>query len=122
MTSARKAPSEFNFILTNALADTPDDKKIYEDNVAFADVRNACFIPVVLTCDIDENSRRIVSADRETNMKETNPESPATYHQEWRLLPIEHPNLLSLDTTNMSAKVAAEKIVGHVSQRMDLHV
>lgn len=120
--SAKKAPDMFNFILTNALIDTPEDKKLFEQVEALAETRNACMVPVILTCSIEENARRIISEDRERNMKETNAQSPALYNEKYRLLPITHKNTLSIDVSDTPAPISAEMIVQHIQKQMAHHV
>lgn len=55
-------------------------------------------------------------SERKDRFKETNPDAPARYAAEGRLIEIAHPSLLALDVTGVPPEEAAKKILGHASE------
>ncbi len=113
------SPPEYSFVLTNALFDHNQ-----EDHAWFARIqklaeaeRNGLFVPVRLICGVEENTRRIVSAERHARMKETNPESPRRNNEKYKPLMAGHPNLLELDTTSAAPAESAQAILDHARSR-----
>lgn len=115
------APS-LSFVFTNALAENDaDDMEVYRSIKEGAEKRGSEYIPVVLTCDMEENKKRIASADREANMKMTSPDDlESLYISEKKLLVPDHPNLMELDVTGISPADAAGRIKAHAYKIMDL--
>lgn len=107
------SPHDYNFVLTNALFEDPEQRAWYEKIEAMAEERGATFIPVRLSCSVEENTKRIVTPERKERLKETNPESPARNATEHQVLKIAHKNLIELDVTSISAQDAAKKIISH---------
>lgn len=110
------SPPDFSFVLTNALyEDDPADHAWFAEIEGLAAERGALFVPVRLVIsDTEEHRRRVTDPNRESRMKETDPAAPERYGQRAVLNP-NHPNLLSLDTTNLGAEETAEKILSHVA-------
>ena len=105
-------------IFTNALAaELPEDAERLENVRLLATSMGLPFIPVLITCAQDENSKRLVTEDRSIKGKLRNPEvlddilskyTPAHNPQ--------HPNALMLDTTNLDARTAARLIADHCAK------
>lgn len=106
-------PEDYNFVLTNSLREVPEDRTWYQETETMANARNAVFVPVRLTCSIEENKRRIVMPERSARMKSTNPDAVIDNNINHRLIEITHPNLLELDVSDLPAEEAAEKIIIH---------
>ena len=108
------APARLSYVLTNNLDDTPGDQRWFDRVVLAAERRSALFVPVVLTCDEDENMRRIPSPERAANMKHTDVESARAKRRAVRTLPIDHPNLITVETTSLLPEQSAATILAHV--------
>ena len=110
------SPKHFNFVLTNFLVDENEDDCIWFQTVQKgAEKRGAAFIPVRMHISLEENEKRIVQPDRKERMKDINPASPKR-NSELSILTIDHPNLLNLDVTEMTAKDAAKCILDHAAK------
>lgn len=108
------SPSDYSFVLTNALSDSDKDVSWFYEVEDMARQRNAIFIPVVLKISLDEHKRRIVSPDRITRMKEIDPNNPARYAAADNLIKPVHPHLLTLDVSSISAEQSAQSILNHI--------
>ena len=111
------SPPHFSFVLTNALyEDDAQDHAWFAEIAALAAARGALFVPVRLVlADAAEHRRRITDPQREMRMKETDPEAPARYAAREVLKP-NHPHLLTLDVTALTAAQTAEKILAHAAK------
>ncbi|MEO5804987.1 hypothetical protein [Devosia sp.] len=105
------APADYSYVLTNALTDDPEDQRWFERSVLLAQRRNANFLPVLLNCDIDQHALRLPTPERRANFKYTDVASGLARRDTVALLPINHPNLLELDNTNLSPERAAAIII-----------
>jgi hypothetical protein len=105
-------PAE-NFIFTNFPEQEKIDDGLYRDITDLAQARHSIFIPVLLDISVEEHQRRIVQPERTLRFKETNPLAPAQY-QFRPLLAIEHPHLLRLDVSDLSAAMAAKIVLSHI--------
>jgi hypothetical protein len=110
------APPEFSYVLTNALTEEPDDRQWFNRTIDLARRRGAVFLPVELHCDEAENVRRIDTPDRAANMKFTNPEASLARRRAVTPLRIDHPNLLSLDSTHLPPAETARQIIAHAER------
>jgi len=108
------APKTASFVLTNFLTDDPSNQRIFNQVQCLAKDREARFVPVILTCNEEENFRRVTSPDRAANMKIANPARLEQVMQSSKLLLIEHPNLLELDNTRLSAEQSATAVYRHI--------
>jgi hypothetical protein len=67
------SPREWTFVFTNfPLKDDPFQVAIF-NNRTLAERRDASFLPVVLTCDVDELLRRVQSPGRDARQKLRDP-------------------------------------------------
>ncbi|HBH26499.1 MAG TPA: hypothetical protein DDX54_03760 [Rhodospirillaceae bacterium] len=112
------APPERSFIFTNVLVKgDAEDRAMYAAVESAAAARGAAFVPVLLRIDPAEHARRIVGADRSAALKLTDPAVPARYAAGPGLIRVDHPNLLDLDATHLSAQDAAARILAHAVAR-----
>lgn len=105
------ASKQASFVFTNVLLDNDDDIEQYARIKNVADKRSAKFIPVLLECELDELSKRIVSEGRSARKKMTDVEALSQYYDEYDLIHLEHDNLIKLDNTNLSVEEVVEKIL-----------
>ena len=108
------APTSFSFVLTNVLFDKPTDRAVFDQVAAVAEARAARLVPVILECAEHEMVRRLAVADRATRLKMTDVEAARQIRREHTLMPVEHCNLLRLDTTYLSAEASADAILTHL--------
>lgn len=108
------SPPDYSFVLTNMLLESdPQDRRWFEDVENVARARGATFVPVVLSCALEEHKKRIVTADRAARFKEIDSARPQRLHETESVLKIEHPNMLALDVTDISPVRAADIILEH---------
>ena len=100
-----------NYVLTNNLYEDEGDRRLYNQVLEMAATRGSVFIPVRLTIATHEHLQRVTQLERRLRWKSVDPHD--VYDQRL-LLTINHPNLLSLDVTNLSASQTAEKISMHI--------
>ncbi len=103
-----------SFVFTNALIDDPADRRVFNQVLELARARQALFVPVMLDCSEEENRKRVADPARETMLKQTDAEAAIVRRREVSLLPVDHPNRLDLDTTELSANEAAARILAHM--------
>ena len=111
---AEIGPPGVSYVFTNVLLDEPGDAAIYREVLSIATARDAAFLPVVLTCGPDEHLRRMTNPARRERMKWTDGEGLRDMVANRPLLPVEHPNLVELDTTNLTAEAAADALVARL--------
>jgi hypothetical protein len=105
------APPDCSYVLTNALTDDPVDRHWFDRAVALAAHRKSRFLPVVLQCDEAAHAFRIDTPERAANLKHTDVASGLVRRTTVRLLPVDHPHKLVLDTTHLPPKAAAATII-----------
>ncbi len=109
------SPSHYSFVLTNALTEQGgNDRTWFERVKSAAEQKKAVFVPVRLSCSVEEMEKRIVQPERKTRMKEINPESPRRNAENYTVLTVDDPNVLNLDVTNLTPGEAAAAILNHV--------
>jgi len=102
-----------NFIFTNALLEEEGDWKIYNLIKETAEKRGSLFIPLKLIVSREEHMKRITHPDRKARFKTTN---PAEVHKEKEMIKIDHPRLMEVDVTHLSAADAAKEILNLVEK------
>lgn len=102
-----------NYVLTNNLFEDVGDKSLYEQVKNVAQLRGSIFIPVKLMIDPGEHVKRITSPARRLRWKSIDPQD---VYDQTPILAFEHPNLLKLDVTNLSAEQAASMIIKHAEK------
>lgn len=108
-----------SFIFTNVLIDKPNDAATFDKIKALAHRRGSDFIPVIIDCDADELIKRVSSKDREKNLKLTNVEVLKSVLETKKILPIDHRNLLNVDSSQHSKEEVAKIIADH-AQSMEI--
>lgn len=106
-------PKGESFIFTNVISKGEEDS-YYKPVEKLATTREALFIPVTLSCDLNENKKRIANPFRKEYLKTLNPEAVQQIAN-LGLPEIKHPNLLQLDVTKLSAADAAVQIIEHAN-------
>lgn len=100
-----------NYVLTNCLAETEEDRELYEQVHQMAISRGSLFVPVQFTISKQEHLKRLTKPERRQRWKSIDPNDA---EDNGSLLSINHPNLLSLDISNLTPEVVANKIIEHV--------
>lgn len=108
------APQEYNYVLTNVLVnEDTEDVEWFKHVRSVAEQKQATFLPVRLTCSVQEMKKRIVRPERKERMKEMDPATPTRYAENFTVLTPDHPNLLSLDVTDLSPEETVRIILDH---------
>jgi len=110
------APRDLSYVLTNVLDDEEGCRDLYERVKQIAARRGSVFLPVVLTCDLEEQLRRVTAEERVARLKIADADKVAAYVRSTRLLVPDDPHLLELDTTHLDPADAAAEIVGRASE------
>jgi len=107
-----EADAKHNFIFTAFLLEEEKHKVAYNKMLNLAEQRQAKFIPVKLLCDKDIIKKRMQSEERKQNFKLTDTKILDDYFiNRPGLININHPNLLSLDITNLNKTAVKDKII-----------
>ncbi|MCP2013166.1 hypothetical protein L1280_000294 [Deinococcus sp. HSC-46F16] len=105
------SPRELSHIFTIYLADQPGEAESLERFRALAAGRGATFVPVWLTCPVDELARRAALPERSVGrLKLRDPEGVRQVVTDKGLLP-PPADALVLDTSTLSAEDAARRIM-----------
>lgn len=111
------ASPNLNFAFTNCLAEEdPDDVNIYEQIKESATQGQRLFIPILLTCSLEENKKRIVTESREVKMKMRDANDIAEMREDFTLVGKNHPHAAFFDTTELSPQDTAAKVRNHIQQ------
>lgn len=108
------SPPDYSFILTNALSTSEGDRAWFDEICRMAKARQAVLVPVVLTLSVEEHKKRIVSDERRARFKETDPEGPEKYAKAQNMLIPDHPNLLTLNVSDLSPTELVAAIRHHM--------
>jgi hypothetical protein len=112
------SPREWSFVFTNVLIEAnPADEYVVERLKAVAVHRDANYVPVVVTCDVDEILRRVTGADRRARLKWVNSKAVEHFVTSRALLPVDSHAPFTLDVTNLSPDQAAQRILDHLRGR-----
>jgi shikimate kinase len=104
-----------SFIFTNVLIDKPNDAATFNKIKTLAEKRGNDFIPVIISCDANDLIKRVSSPDREKNLKLTNVDVLKSILESKKILPINHPNLLKVDSSHHSKEEVANIIAEHTT-------
>ena len=116
-TMARLSPPHLSFVMTNFLMDEEEDKAECRKIEAIAEQRGGSYFPVILTCDVEENRRRIVSPERGPNLKPIDPSLPDRMHKGPPLLRCDgFPNRIEMDVTHVRPADAARRILQEIDR------
>jgi hypothetical protein len=104
------APKSNSYVFTNMLEDDEDGATQYSELCSLAQRRGSLFLSVMLTCDVDEQVRRIDTPDRIARLKGSDPEGYRWHRQHTKLFlpPLE--DVLHLDTTTVTPQQNARAI------------
>jgi hypothetical protein len=107
-----------NYVFTNVLLEDSDDHASYDRRIQNAKRRGSLFIPIKLHIAPHEHEKRVRTAERKEKFKKT-----IWPHGEIQkgLIQINHPHLLELDVTDLSAAQAASRIMDFVEEIEDLN-
>ncbi len=112
-----RAPLKFSYVMTNVLVEDTEDREVVEQIQEIARHRNSQYFPIVLTCELAENRRRIVGADRAANFKAIDPDDCDRMRAgKPQMLFEDHLNRFCLDTTHIAPVEAAKLIMAHIDQ------
>jgi tRNA uridine 5-carbamoylmethylation protein Kti12 len=100
-----------SYVLTNNLYENEGDRDCYEQVQNMAKTRGSLFVPVRLLIDQDEHLRRVTNPNRRKKWKSIDPQD---VYDETPLLYISHPNLFSLNVSNLSPEDVAGAIINHI--------
>ena len=104
------APKSNSYVFTNVLQDDEDGASHYGDIRSLAQRRGSLFLSVMLSCDVDEQVRRIDTPDRIALMKGSDPEGYRRHRQQTNLFQPPADEVMHLDTTDVDATTNAEAI------------
>jgi hypothetical protein len=105
-----------SFVFTNVLGDSAGDKRLFRTIEQIAIKRGAVFVPVLLTCDPAELRKRKNNPDRHKRLKDTDLTNIKFWTEEFKVLPMKHPNALVLDTSRRRPAQTANLILDHARQ------
>ncbi|MEV6523317.1 hypothetical protein AB0M43_15305 [Longispora sp. NPDC051575] len=107
-------PTSISYVLTNALENDAAGHAVFSRIRDLAATRGAEFVPVMLTCDLDEQCRRVTSPQRRQRLKLSDPDQLREYLASTAMYLPDDPRLLTLDTTDLSPEHTAGAILDHV--------
>ncbi len=115
------APPRFSYVMTNVLVEDEEDNTVVAQIQKIAEARGALYFPIALTCDPEENRRRIVGADRAANFKTIDPDNCDQMRAgKPQMMFLDHPNRLEVDTTYSSPVDIARLIARHIDKFLSL--
>jgi len=111
-------PRSVSYDLTNALEDEPEAYVLYERVKKIALSRGSQFLPVVLTCEREEQLRRIPDPSRTQRLKIDNVDRARDYVESTLFFTPKEEDLLTIDTTLLEPHLAAEQILAKLSEQI----
>ncbi len=113
-------PKDEIFIFTNALAQgLPEDEERFQSIENLAVKLGKAFVPILITCDMDENMTRLTNVERKQKRKLTDRDNLQKIIETYRLVHDDNQlNSLKIDTTNLTPEQAATKICAHIQERI----
>jgi hypothetical protein len=110
-------PRSVSYVLTNALEDDSEAQLLFERIKSLAASRGSEFVPVLLTCERNEQLRRIPDPSRTQRMKMDDPERARSYLESTTFFTPNDENLLTLDTTARDPRAIAGSILDELVKR-----
>lgn len=104
------APKSNSYVFTDVLKDDEAGASQYIDLRSLAQRRGSLFLSVMLSCDVDEQVRRIDTPDRIALMKGSDPEGYRQHRQQTKLFQPPSEEVMHVDTTEIDARQNAETI------------
>ena len=114
LSHARRLPPDVPIILTDALADEPAARPLFQPTLDLARDRNAPLRVFVLDLTIAENRRRLTDPSRQSGAKLTDVDVLDTLRQRDRLFVPDQ--AVELDVTDMTADEAGDEICQRLEQ------
>lgn len=111
------APRTNSYVFTNCLEEGVWAATQYDRVRSLASRRGSLFLAVMLTCDIDEQVRRIDTPDRIALMKGSDPEGYRWHRQQVTLFKPSTDEVIQLDTTSTEPAQTAAAIHGELIRR-----
>ncbi len=106
------SPSNFSFVFTNELLEgKAEDIKIYNKIENLAKKRKSKFLPIRLVCEEEELCKRVTSDDRKNRHKLIDAKTTRKKIINEKVLFPSHPNLLTVDVTNIPPSESARDII-----------
>lgn len=105
--------TDSNLILTNYL--DGNDLNTYNQILEMSAKRGSIFVPIQLTLRQDEHLKRITNPQRQVRYKSTDIKYINAPTLDMSHPDIVHPNLLILDTSDLSAQKASDVIMQHIN-------
>ncbi|RDW63725.1 hypothetical protein BP6252_11270 [Coleophoma cylindrospora] len=103
------------YVFTDFQSQNELGKSVCDEYTAAATARGCIFVPVVMTCGLDENMERLVSYERAEHKKLTNVELARKFRTQEDVYRFEdQPALLEIDVTELEPEVVANRIFEHV--------
>lgn len=114
-TIANVCPREFNFVITEELTEGNIwHKNFFERAQLMTQKRNAKLIPVRLFCELPVLLQRVVSEDRKNFLKPRDIDFVKNRFSTTETFKSKNKDEFTLDTTNLSPRESAEKILQHL--------
>jgi hypothetical protein len=111
------SPAHYSFIFTNELYEgEPEDCKIYRQVARLAQARKAAFFPVRFLCNAASLKLRKDTPERRSRLKSIDVSRIEWLLKHREILKVSHPNLLTLDVSDITAERGAETILEHMSR------
>ncbi|MGC1239213.1 MAG: aminoglycoside adenylyltransferase domain-containing protein [Acidimicrobiales bacterium] len=110
-------PRSVSYVLTNALEDDPESHALYERVKRIAASRGSTFLPVMLTCELEEQLRRIPEPARTQRMKIDDLERARHYIESTTFFNPNEEDVFTVDTTSSEPSRIAELILEELRER-----
>ena len=104
-------PESMSYVFTNQLSDTTNARDLYARIKRIAVTRGSTFLPVMLTCEPEEQARRVENVDRVARLKIADATWVRDYMQTNKPFEPADPGVVRLDTTALDPETAAEEIL-----------
>jgi hypothetical protein len=111
------APASNSYVFTNMLKDDEDAANEYNSLRSLAHRRGSLFLAVMLSCDVDEQVRRIDTPDRIALLKGSDPEGYRWHRHNITLFQPPPEDVVQIDTTDVSPSENAKTIYGILEER-----
>lgn len=114
-TIATVSPPDWSFVFTHQVTSATKDRTLTDAIASLAAHRKAHLLGVRLTCGPEELARRVMRPERRLQMKDADPDAARAkavmppFDPGW-------PNVLTIDTTDISAEQSADLIVRHMME------
>ena len=116
MSHAEKLPGDVPIILTDALADEPAARPLFEPTVKLAEKRSADLVTFVLDLSPEENLRRLQAPERSGAAKLKDPNVLSDIRRKDRLFCPD--GCTMLDVTDLTPKQAAQAICDNIGAQL----